>query len=148
MRAIKFLQRYMIERRKVNKLRERITEVDDLFSFTQDMTSERVQSSPKQDRLGEIVAEKVDLEADLMDEVALSLEIMNEIEEVINKVQDTRQQELLQKRYIRVDEETKRQKTWERIAEEFGYSDPRWLYVLHKRALREVERLLNGMDKE
>ena len=137
MRAKRFLLRYKEERKKVRRLQAQILELDDLFSVTQDMTSEKVQSSPKPDRIGEIIARKSDLKEELWEEIAKSMDIMEEIEGVINDVKDADLQLLLQSRYIRF-------MTWEKIAVQFDYSY-RWVLILHGRALMEVEKIIDGV---
>ena len=137
MRAKRFLLRYKEERKKVRRLQAQILELDDLFSVTQDMTNEKVQSSPKPDRIGEIIARKSDLKEELWEEIAKSMDIMEEIEGVINDVKDADLQLLLQSRYIRF-------MTWEKIAVQFDYSY-RWVLILHGRALMEVEKIIDGV---
>lgn len=140
MTAKEFLRQYGREKLKIERLNDRIAALDDLFSVTQDMTSEKVQSSPKPDRMGEIIAKKADLQADLEEEVQEAYRVMNEVEAVINRLQDERQKALLHDRYILLWK-------WRKIEDRLGFdSNQRWVYVLHKRALREVERIINEIQ--
>lgn len=144
MNAREYLQRYGRELQKIVTLEERIRALDDLFSVTQDMTSERVQSSPKPDKIGEIIAKKSDLNAELQEEIEASYDVMNEIEGTINRVPNGRYKLILYGRYICF-------MTWEKIAESMQRADgaepysERWLYILHKRALREVDKIINDV---
>lgn len=58
-----------------------------------------------------------------------------EILDAISKVDNSTYRTLLALRYLRF-------LTWERIAEEMGFSDVRWVYELHKRALKAVSGVI------
>ena len=135
MNAVEFLKQYRVCMVRIRKLEEQIQELDDLMShITPEMSSDRVQSSHPPDKLGQLVAKKVDLETQLMGEIDMALDAMNEIEAVIDQVPSVGYQMILQKKYIEG-------KTWEQVAEEVCYSSP-WIWVLHKRALAEVDKIL------
>ena len=135
MNALEFLKQYRVCMVRIRKLEEEIQELDDLMShITPEMSSDRVQSSHPPDKLGQLVAKKVDLETRLMGEIDTALGVMNDIEEVINKVEPVGYQMILQKKYIEG-------KTWEQVAREVCY-DPSWVWVLHRRALAEVDKIL------
>ena len=135
MNAEQFLKRYREARLRIRKLEEQIQELDDLMShITPEMSSDRVQSSHPPDKLGLLVARKVDLETQCMEEITRAFDTMNEIEYVIDLVEPVGYQRLLQKKYIKGE-------TWERISEELYYSY-QWIYVLHKRALAKVDKIL------
>ena len=135
MNAEKYLKQYQECRKRIARLEEKIQILDDLAShITPEMSSDRVQSSHPPDKLGEIVAKKSDLINEVMAEISDALTLLNEIEQVINSVEPVGYQLILQKRYIACE-------TWERIAEELCYS-PQWICVLHRRALKEVEKLI------
>lgn len=59
-----------------------------------------------------------------------ALRIVNRIERSISKVPNDRYQALLRDRYICG-------KTWEQMADEYGYDDVRGIYYLHGKALEE-----------
>ena len=139
MRAKRFLEQYGIQCRKVMRLRRQIEALDDLFNVTQDMTSEKVQSSPKPDRIGEIIARKSDKVEELWAEVNRAEDLMDEIEAVISKVRREDLRLLLHLRYINF-------KKWREIEDILGYdSQQRWVHKLHGRALNEVERIINDL---
>ena len=62
--------------------------------------------------------------------------VKNEILTAINTVADNTLRELLILRYIKF-------YTWEEIAVKMGYTF-QWAYVLHKRALQNIEKILNS----
>ena len=103
---------------------------------------DKVQSSHDPDRIGKVIAEKTDLEDELMDEVLSSIDAMNDIIETINRLSDVTYQNVLHLRYIDFDEDTLQLKTWTEIADELNYSE-RWVQAIHGRALVEVERMIN-----
>lgn len=139
MRAKRFLEQYGIQCRKVMRLSQQIAALDDLFNVTQDMTAEKVQSSPKPDRIGEIIARKSDKIEELWSEVDRAQELMDEIEAVIRQVKREDLRLLLTLRYINF-------KKWREIEDIFGYdSQQRWVHKLHGKALNEVERIINGL---
>lgn len=135
MNAEKYMRQYQECRKRISRLEERIQILDDLMShITPEMNSDRVQSSHPPDKLGELVARKSDLMNEIAGEISTALDLMNEIEDVINRVEPVGYQIILQKRYIRCE-------TWEHIAEDLCYS-PQWICILHRRALKEVEKLI------
>lgn len=135
MNALQFLKQYRVCMLRIRKLEGQIQELDDLMGhITPEMSSDRVQSSHPPDKLGQLVAKKVDLETQLMGEIDNAIDVMNEIEEVINKVEPIGYQMILQKKYIEG-------KTWEQVAREVCYSS-QWIWILHHRALAEVDKIL------
>lgn len=135
MNALEFLKQYRACMVRIKKLEEQIQELSDLMShITPEMSSERVQSSHPPDKIGQLVAKKVDLVTQLMGEIATAFGVMNDIEEVIDQVEPVGYQMILQKKYIEG-------KTWEQVAREVCY-DPSWVWVLHRRALAEVDKIL------
>ena len=82
-----------------DELRELKEKRDELQGF---QVEERVQTSHIPDKIGALIAQTIDLEADLMDAKADALQIMMEVDAVINKVPDPSYQLLLHDRYIRL----------------------------------------------
>lgn len=139
MEAKRFLEQYGLQYMKVLRLRKEIDALDDLFSITQDMTAEKVQRSPKPDRIGEIIAKKADKEEELKAEEKRAEDIMGEIEDVISRVSREKLRFLLVMRYINF-------MRWREIEDVLGYdSQQRWVHKLHGRALNEVERIINDL---
>lgn len=136
MRAKRFLKQYGEEMILIRKMQHRIEALDDLFSITMDMSRDRVQTSPKPDKIGEIIARKTDLQEALENEIEEAKAVMDEVEDVIGKVEDVKRQLLLHERYIDF-------MTWEKIAEDLDLSD-RWVQVLHQRALEDVEIIIDA----
>lgn len=135
MNAKSFLMQYKraetrveIIKNELNDLREKR---DELQGF---QVEERVQTSHDPDKIGAMIAQITDLEADLMDAKVDALEIMLEVDSVINKVSDPSYQLLLHDRYIRLHK-------WTVIADDMHYSYT-GIMAVHKRALVEIEKLI------
>ena len=77
----------------------------------------------------------IDLERQQAEEVDRYLSLVQEIRQTIEQVGDTRYIEILYRRYFCAE-------TWETISLNTGY-DLRWVYRLHKQALRAVDRIIN-----
>ena len=135
MRAQRFLSQYGEQMLVILRLQKRLQALDDLYDIVQDMTREKVQTSPKPDKIGEIIAKKSDLKAELNEEIEKAKAIMDDVEAVISEVNDKRLQLLLHERYINF-------MTWGMIAEDLDLSD-RWVQELHLKALMKVERIIN-----
>ena len=110
-------------------------------SITANVSSERVQSSGAQDRVGQIVAKIVDLRNEINRDIDRSVDIKREVMAVVDQLDPTCI-ELLTKRYFDF-------KTWEQIAEEMNYSK-QWVCGivkgrpgLHIQALRKVQRIID-----
>ena len=114
-----------------DELRELKEKRDELQGF---QVEERVQTSHIPDKIGALIAQTIDLEADLMDAKADALQIMMEVDAVINKVPDPSYQLLLHDRYIRLHK-------WTVIADDMHYSYT-GIMAVHKRALVEIEKLI------
>ena len=142
MRAKQYLSQYRRCKKKIARLEEQIQALAELCSgiAAPQIDGDRVQSSHNPDRMGEVIAKKSDLEAELMDEVVNAIDIMNEVTDTINEVENVDYQTLLEKRYIGF-------KTWEVIADEMHFS-ARWVLTMHGRALWEVEKIINGLAHE
>jgi len=145
MKAKQYLLQYRRSSFKIERLKSDIQRLADLCAGITPLPpdGDRVQSSHDPDRIGAVIAQKADLEAELMDEILNSIDAINDITETLNMIEDVDYQRILQLRYIEFDQETLRMKTWVEIADELHYTE-RWIQTLHGRALWEVEKIING----
>ena len=104
---------------------------DELQSF---QMQERVQTSLKPDKIGELVARIADLQLELIEAEADALQVMLEVSAVIDKVPDPTCQLLLHRRYVLLIK-------WTDIANEMHYSYT-GIMAVHRRALSKVEKLI------
>lgn len=104
-------------------------------SVTAAMGGERVQSSGPHDKLGDIVAEIVDLRAAIRENVEQMTRIKADVINTIDKVGDADLINVLYKRYVLF-------KSWTEISTEMAFTE-RNVQRLHGKALLEVQKILN-----
>lgn len=146
MRAKYYMLQYKWCVAKAARLKDNIERLRDQASGLTAMQydKDRVQSSHDPDRMGEIIAKVSDLTEKYSQEILKSMELMDEIEGVISQVHGSECQTFLHLRYIELN--GSKMMTLERIADEMHYS---WTGVnkVHRRALRQVERIINGVSE-
>ena len=102
-----------------------------------DTTRENVQGGNKvYDTIGEIIARIDEYARRLNDEIDEFVDLKTEIHSKIMKVQNNDARLILLYRYLEF-------MKWEEIAVKMGYSF-QWVHVLHKRALKNFEKILNS----
>lgn len=84
------------------------------------------------DVTGETALKVMELSEVISAKIAELIALRWDIEEAVNKLEDTRDRQLIRKRYIEG-------KTWELIAVEMNYTW-RWTLELHDRIIRKIER--------
>ena len=136
MRAKAFLREYERAEKRVKEIQRRLEDLEDqCTNVTMALDSDRVQTSPQPDKIGRVVAMKVDLTEKLVEAEADALDTMNRIYEVLNQIEDPDYQRLLRLRYIKC-------LKWEDITDQMHY-EVRNIFYIHGRALVEVEKLIN-----
>ena len=113
--------------------REMLMEISQLSGV--DFTKSRVQSTPKGDQIGDIVVRLEAMDNEIRTDIMRMLDVLEEIEQTINKIKSPIVREVLQRRYIFGER-------WDAIAEHMAYSQ-RQVYRLHRIGLRFVEVMLN-----
>ena len=102
-----------------------------------DMLYERVNSGASScDKIGNIVAKIVDLNDTINEELDRFVDLKKDIHNKIMLIPDNTEKLILKYRYIEFD-------TWESIAVKLGYTF-QWVHVLHKRALKNFEKILHS----
>lgn len=136
-----YLQRYRAARARYASLCREINDLrDSLTGTTVQLKTDVVSGSGASDRMGATVAKIVDMESAISGEAAAVTEILNEVLAAIRSVQDETQRAVLTMRYIEGLD-------WIRISENIHYGE-RQTFVVHGRALVEVNRWLDGMRNE
>lgn len=137
MTAEEYMKQYRRCRLQIKRYQGEIQELEDLAGhITSNWSSDKVQSSHPPDKLGAIVARISDLKDEQLAKIGEAAEVIDEILQVIDKVSDPTYQTVLSKRYVAC-------LTWEAIGAHMDY-DPRWVWELNLRALKEVEVIING----
>lgn len=151
MRPKTFMSRYESARERAERIEQRIEWLESQKTSIQlliDGMPRGTGSRDLQDRLNDLIVEVDDLRASAADDLAYTVRLRNEIENVIDRVSKPRLRFLLFQRYIEC-------KTWMQIAADMGrmfkpdeqaYSE-HWMIDLHSEALREVGKILNGKKK-
>lgn len=85
----------------------------------------------KSDKVGNIAVKIADKQRELDCLIERSLDLLDEIEACISRVEDSRYRYILTERYINC-------RKWESIADDL-HTDLRWVHRLHGRALKEID---------
>ena len=133
--TVDFLNRGLTLHRRIEKNRERIAELRGIcFSpNTASLSRERVQSSRHHDPVAGMIANIVDLEAQLEADIADFVHWYGEARTMITRLEDFKLRSVLLKRYLNF-------QTWKQIAVDLGLTF-QWVHVLHKKALSELEKV-------
>lgn len=135
MRAKEYLMQYKKAKLEVERLDRQLHEINDLLgNITIDPTTEKVQTSPEPDQIGKLVARRADLIADITKARNESLDVMEDVRSVIEKVDNTEYRRLLQAKYIEC-------RSWRKVIELLHWSE-RSIFRKHKSALQVVDRIL------
>ncbi len=131
----------MIDAKKYLEEIERYNSViDQLKSLATSITTATsdtpVQSSGNNDRIGKIVADIADKEAELKRLVDELVDERNERIKIIEQLEDRLQYTVLYKRYMKL-------MKIEDIAEEQHYSS-RWILKVHSKGLNNIQNILNS----
>lgn len=134
-----YLRQYLQLKRMIavkRRSRVMLMEVSQLSGV--DFTKSRVQSTPKGDQIGDIVVRLEAMDNEIRTDIMRMLDILEEIEQTINKIKSPIVREVLQRRYIFGER-------WDAIAEHMSYSQSQ-VYKIHRVGLRFVEVMLNQHD--
>lgn len=126
-----YLKQYLILTKEIDRINDDIERVRSLAArMTQSFSSDRVQTSPRGDQLPDAIARIILLEDQLNAKAIKMLEMREQIEGLIDKVEDQTLRTLLKYRYISG-------LRWEEIAVKMNYSY-RSVCYLHGRALELI----------
>jgi len=95
------------------------------------LNPDRVQATPKHDRLGDITANLLDLIDEYAKDVTRLLRMKYEIKVIIDRIGNADHRTVLEWRYLNC-------LKWDQIAERMNYH-PRHVFRLHKRAILSIE---------
>ncbi|MDL2248120.1 hypothetical protein LJB89_00280 [Tyzzerella sp. OttesenSCG-928-J15] len=127
-----FLAQVFLLDREVRSMKEQIEMLrDESVSIRQVLSADKVQSTKVVDRIGNIVADIVDIENEYARLVTKRLMVKAEIIKAVEAVEDDVSRLILRERYVNL-------KRWEDIAEDNLYS-VKHLHRLHNKALEIIE---------
>ena len=135
MTAKEFLTEYERAYKKTLSIEAEIDDIrEQSVSITQELSSDKVQTSHDPDKIGALIARLTDMQMDLIDARIREAEVMLAIEDVINRLEDPDCQRVLWWRYIRLCK-------WQTMEDELPYSRTS-LFNIHKKGLKEVSKLI------
>ena len=133
MTAKEYLRQIAVLDAKINRRQKEVEELKTLAThITTTAEGDRVQSSGSKDRVADIVAKWVDLEAEIEELVDHLVEKKHRIIGEIHQLDDVRYIRVLEMRYVDC-------VTFEQIAVSM-HLDIRWIYRLHGFALQEFAK--------
>lgn len=133
MTAKEYLRQIAVLDAKINRRQKQVDELKLMVTSVYPMTDgDRVQSSGSKDRVADIVAKWVDLEAEIEELVDHLVEKKHRIIGEIHQLDDVRYIRVLEMRYVDC-------VTFEQIAVSM-HLDIRWIYRLHGFALQEFAK--------
>lgn len=125
------LKQYLSLKREAETLEAGIKQLEEEAASVRAIVIDGMpKSNFKGDPVGNVVAKLNDLKEKYIDKCNAALEAMNRIEQVIEKLDNPTERDLMRKKYIEG-------KHWEDIAEELHYHE-RHIYRIHNRALKRV----------
>jgi DNA-directed RNA polymerase specialized sigma subunit len=135
MNAKEYLNQAIWLDQMINNKREQLEALISLsMKVTSSFTEERVSggNTPKS-KMENTIVKIIDLENELSCDIDRLVDLKKEIQNTINSMDDLNQQLLLGLRYLGG-------KSWDEIAASMGY-DPRTVYRIHGKALKEFEKM-------
>ena len=119
----------------INSKAEQLKDLRNMvYNISGNENNERVQTSKRVDKIGDIMSKIVDLENELDNDIDKLVDLKAEVTKRIDEIPDMECRLLLMLRYLNF-------KTWEEIAEKMGYSR-QWVNKIHGRALNSLQKLL------
>jgi DNA-directed RNA polymerase specialized sigma subunit len=100
-------------------------------SISGNMTQERVQGSPSNNRIIDIISQIIDLENEIDAEIEDFIALKKQIRDVINQIEDVNEKLVLKYRYLIFLQ-------WDEICVKMNYSK-RQMYRIHDSALEKVK---------
>lgn len=104
------------------------------MKVTSSFTKEKISGGNiEKSKMESTIVKVIDLENEINADIDRLVDLKKNIQDTINKMEDINQQLLLELRYLS-------RKGWDEIAASMGY-DPRTVYRMHGKALKEFERM-------
>lgn len=136
MNAKEYLDRIYFLNKKIDA---KIAELEVLGSLltkvNKELSPDVVQSSGSKDTLGDTVAKIVDLQKEINNMIDEYVDEYQEVVNIIEQVSDSKEYDLLHKRYIQG-------KTWAEISREWDNSNT-WVHEVKRNAFESVQKILD-----
>lgn len=146
MTAKEYLEQYQKAKRKIERLYWDIEELQTLAEGCSKPLDGMPHGSGLKNPMEHFLIKKIDKEKELQEQIETAQNLLLEIEKTINEIDNPELADLLHFRYIEgLQFETKKvyfkKVKSNAITDRMGYS-PRYIYELHDRALKEVQKKL------
>ncbi len=130
-------QAFQLDQRINSKL-EQVSMLRDLaLKTTSVLQDDKVQSTKQQSPMESALVKLMSLEEEINDDIDQLIDLKRELATFVSEIENPSHRLLLELRYLSGS-------TWEEVAAMMGY-DVRWVYRLHRKALKEAtERLENN----
>jgi len=130
-------QAFQLDQRINSKL-EQVSMLRDLaLKTTSVLQDDKVQSTKQQSPMESALVKLMNLEEEINDDIDQLIDLKRELATFVAEIENPSYRLLLELRYLSGS-------TWEEVAAMMGY-DVRWVYRLHRKALKEAtERLENN----
>ncbi len=133
-------QAFQLDQRINSKL-EQVTMLRDLaLRTTSVLQDDKVQSSKQQSPMENALVKLMSLEEEINDDIDQLIDLKRELTMFVAEIENPSHRLLLELRYLG-------ESTWEEVAAIMGY-DIRWVYRLHRKALKETNELLQSSSME
>ena len=141
MNAKEYLSQAFQLDQRINSKLEQVSMLRDLaLKTTSVLQDDKVQSTKQQSPMESALVKLMCLEEEINDDIDQLIDLKRELATFVSKIENHSYRLLLELRYLSGS-------TWEEVAAIMGY-DVRWVYRLHRKALKEATERLEGSPVE
>ena len=141
MNAKEYLSQAFQLDQRINSKLEQVSMLRDLaLKTTSVLQADKVQSTKQQSPMESALVKLISLEEEINDDIDQLIDLKRELANFVAEIENPSYQLLLELRYLGGS-------TWEEVASMMGY-DVRWVYRLHRKALKEATERLENMPVE
>lgn len=135
MNAQEYLSQAFQLDQRINSKLEQVSMLRDLaLKTTSVLQDDKVQNTKQQSPMESALVKLMCLEEEINDDIDQLIDLKRELATFVSELENPSYRLLLELRYLSGS-------TWEEVATIMGY-DVRWVYRLHRKALKEANRLL------
>ncbi|MDQ0154172.1 DUF1492 domain-containing protein [Robertmurraya andreesenii] len=141
MNAKEYLSQAFKLDQRINCKLEQVSVLRDLaLKTTSVLQDDKVQGTKQRSPMENALVKLMSLEEEINDDIDQLIDLKRELAAFVSKIENSSHRLLLELRYLSGS-------TWEEVAAIMGY-DLRWIYRLHRKALKEANELLESSTVE
>ncbi|MEC1771928.1 DUF1492 domain-containing protein [Schinkia azotoformans] len=141
MNAKEYLSQAFKLDQRINCKLEQVSVLRDLaLKTTSVLQDDKVQGTKQRSPMENALVKLMSLEEEINDDIDQLIDLKRELAAFVSKIENSSYRLLLELRYLSGS-------TWEEVAAIMGY-DLRWIYRLHRKALKEANELLESSTME